>query len=98
MDFKILFSDEALSDLGDIIEYVAKDNADAACRVGESLIDHVKMLQSFPYAGVRSPNRKEVRKLFHTPYRVYYRVHQERKVVEVLHFWHAARLGPLRRR
>ena len=94
MDFKILFSDQALSDLGEIIDYVARDTPEAASRVGQSLIDHVRTLQAFPHVGVVVRKRPGVRKLFHTPYKIYYRVHAGRKVVEIVHFWHGARKEP----
>ena len=94
MDFKVLFSDEALRDLSEIIDYVARDNPEAASRLGRSLIDHSNVLQAFPYVGAFVPKRPGVRKLFHTPYKIYYRIHADRKVVEILHFWHGARKTP----
>ena len=90
MDFKVFSSDQALSDLSEIVEYVARDNPQVASRLGRSLIDHLKVPQAFPYVGELVPKRAGVRKLFHTPYKIYYRIHADRKVVEILHFWHAA--------
>jgi plasmid stabilization system protein ParE len=40
------------------------------------------------------PRRPGIRKLLHAPYKIYYRVHIRRKVVEILHFWHGARQDP----
>ena len=94
MDFKVLFSDQALSDLGQIIDYVARDSPEAASRLGRSLIDHVKILQTFPNVGALVPRRPGVRTLLHTPYKIYYSIHADRKVVEILHFWHGARKPP----
>jgi plasmid stabilization system protein ParE len=94
VDFKILFSDQALNDLSQIVEYVLEANPDAAERLGRSLLEHVKILQVFPYVGPLVDEPVGVRKLLHTPYKIYYRVHSERKVVEIDHIWHGARLGP----
>ncbi len=91
MDFKILFSDEALNDLDEIVESIAGDNPDAASRVAQSIIDHVKVLQYFPRVGTIIPRRRATRRLVHTPYIVYYRIHENRRVVEILHFWHGSR-------
>jgi len=35
-----------------------------------------------------------MRKILHTPVRIYYRIHEERRCVEILHFRHAARQEP----
>lgn len=51
MDFKVLVSDQALKDLSDIIDYISRDNPEASSSVGQSLIDHLRILESFPYAG-----------------------------------------------
>ena len=95
MDFKVLVSDQALNDLSDIIDYVSRDNPEAASHVGQSLLDHLRVLQSFPYAGELVPKRPRIRRLVHTPYKIYYRIHAVRKVVEILHFWHGSRRDPL---
>jgi len=94
VDFKILFSDEALNDLGEIVESIAGDNPDAASRVAQSIIDHVKVLQYFPRVGTIISRRHETRRLVHAPYIVYYRIHENRRVVEILHFWHGSRRQP----
>ena len=70
MDFKVFISDQALSDLSEIIEYVARDNPLAASRLGRCLIDHLKILHAFPYVGELVPKRAGVRKLFHTPHKI----------------------------
>ena len=94
MEFKILFSDQALSDLEEIMDYVARGDPEAAHRLGQSTVDHVGMLRTFPFIGTVVPKWPLVRKLFHTPYKIYYRIHTRRRVIEILHFWHSARLEP----
>jgi plasmid stabilization system protein ParE len=45
VDFKVLLSEKALSDLSEVVEYITHDNPDAASRFWQSLINHVKVLQ-----------------------------------------------------
>jgi len=94
VDFKVLFSDEALKDLSDLVEFIAADNADAASQVGRSIIDHAKILQYFPRVGGIVSRRSKARKLLHAPYILYYRIHENRRVVEILHIWHGNRRPP----
>jgi len=58
------------------------------------LINHVKVLQAFPHIGAPVSKRRKIRKLLHTPYKIYYRVHEARRVIEILHFWHGRRRRP----
>jgi plasmid stabilization system protein ParE len=44
--------------------------------------------------GVPVLRRPGVRKILHASVRVYYRLHEDRALIEVLHFWHAARREP----
>jgi hypothetical protein len=39
MDFKVIITGPAKTDLGDIVKYIAKDNATAAAKVGGKLIE-----------------------------------------------------------
>ena len=94
MAFKVLFTEDALVDLEVILDYVRADSPTAAKRFGTALLNHVELLQSFPRMGVPVPNRQDVRKLLHSPVRVYYRLHEDTKLIEILHFWHAARRLP----
>ena len=63
-------------------------------RFGNAIFNHVDLLKSFPYIGNVVDGRPGVRQLVHTPIVIYYRVDDYRDVVEVLHFWHAARQSP----
>jgi len=92
--FKILFTEDALVDLEIILDYVRSDNPAAAERFGIALLNHVELLQNFPRMGVSVPQRPDIRKILHSPVRVYYRLHKDTRLIEVLHFWHAARRPP----
>ena len=51
MDYRVLFTQEALRDLAEIIGYIAEDDHEAASRFGESLLDHVELLARYPRMG-----------------------------------------------
>ena len=94
MDFQLLYTQRALKDLAEIIGHLAEDDADAASRFGNSLLDHVGLLPRFPRMGGVIEKRSHVRKLVHSPILVYYRVQENTRVIEVLRF----RLGQEDRR
>ena len=92
--FKVDISPRARNDFLEIIDYIREDNPNAAERFGNDLLNHTELLADFPHIGTTVRPRSGVRKVLHTPVRIYYRVNEERKVVEILHFWHAARREP----
>jgi len=55
MDFKVIWSDTAIEDLKEICDYIAEDDSQAAQRIGDGLLDHVRILASFPFIGPRCP-------------------------------------------
>ena len=63
-------------------------------RFGSAILNHVELLGRFPYIGSPISGRPHVRQLVHTPILIYYRIDEEGRVVEILHFWHGQRLGP----
>ncbi len=94
MDSRLLFTQRALNDLAEIVGHIAEDDAVAAERFGNSLLDHVDLLTRFPRIGVTIRKRSRVRKLSHSPILVYYQVHEDKHLVEILHLRHASRKSP----
>ena len=94
MDYRLLFTQRALSDLSEIVGHIAQDDDEVASRFGEALLDHVDLLGRFPHMGNTTRRRSRVRKLVHSPILVYYQVHEEKRLVEVLHFRHGSRKPP----
>ena len=60
MDYRVVFSEEALSDLAGIVEYVALDEDAAASRFGDPLLDHIDLLGRFPRMGEHCPRGEEL--------------------------------------
>jgi toxin ParE1/3/4 len=91
VDFRLQYTQRALNDFAEIIGYIAGDDSAAASRFGSNLLDHLDLLARFPRMGLPIPKRPQVRKLFHSPILVYYRIHDSKGLIEVLHLRHAAR-------
>jgi plasmid stabilization system protein ParE len=94
VDFKIPYTDPALADLEAFMHWSWGHHAESAEQFGMSLMDHIKILASLPFLGGRVSGRKDVRKLLHSPIRIYYRVDERRRLVEILRLSHVARQEP----
>lgn len=96
MDFQVIWSDGAITDLQDICAYIARDNPEAALRMGNGILDHVSILTKFPFIGPAYPRGAQgpLREIVFRSYRIFYDVSEESRRVEILHVWHAARGEP----
>jgi plasmid stabilization system protein ParE len=96
--YKILFTEDALVDLEIILDYVCADNPRAAERFGASLLNYIFLTTSnyskaFPESAPGYPVGPAFVRFF-TPVRIYYRLHEDRTLIEILHLWHGARKDP----
>jgi plasmid stabilization system protein ParE len=96
MDYQIIWTEPALADLETIVTHIAGDNPPAAGRVGDEIIAHVELLATFPHIGPHYPrgSKSGDREILCRSYRIFYRVFEDRQVVEVLTIWHGARQEP----
>jgi len=94
MDFRVEIKDPAIADLAEIVSYIAQHNPNAAKTVGDNLLEAALSLESTPYKGSPFPRLAGVRKLTVRPFKIFYRVHEERRAVEILRLWHSARREP----
>ena len=94
MDYRLLYTQRALSDLAEIIGHIAEDDDEAASRFGNALLDHVDLLTRFPRMGSTTRKRSRVRNWLHSPILVYYQIREDKRLVEVLHFRHGSRKSP----
>lgn len=96
MGRKVIISPSAQSDLSDIVAYIARHNRAAAIRMGHALIARAESLGQFPEKGRVLPEfgRADLRETIYRSYRIIYRFPNERQVVEIVRFWHAARGFP----
>jgi toxin ParE1/3/4 len=100
MDFKIIWSDAAIADLQEVCSYAALDDPPAAVRLGRGILDHVRVLASFPFIGPTYPRgaRGTLREIVFRSHRIFYDVSEESLSVEILHVWHGRRNEPAFRR
>jgi toxin ParE1/3/4 len=96
MEFKIIWSENAIGNLRDLCAYIASQNPEAAQRMGHGILDHVRVLATFPFIGPAYPRgtRGNLRMIVFRSYRIFYDVSEESRQVEILHVWHAAREEP----
>ena len=53
ISFTLSFNEDALSDLEVTLDYIGADNATAAQRFGNALLNHVELLQNHPRIGIQ---------------------------------------------
>ena len=96
MDFKVIWSDEAIADLQNVCSYIAQHNPEAARRMRDGILKHVSLLGSFPFIGPAYPRgaKASLREIVFRSYRIFYDVSEIARSVEILHVWHGAREEP----
>jgi len=94
MGCKIIFSPQAIADLEAAVLFIARENPEAAGRVGSSLIDRAAIQENFSLLGSPYPKRPGVRKLVSRPYIIYYRFREHEDCVDILRYWHGSRREP----
>lgn len=90
MPFQVVFTEAALNDLASIYDYIlATDSESKANYVIERLVEAADKLSQYPDRGpipaeLRSLGLREYRQTFFKPYRLIYRVMDDRVVVHVV--------------
>jgi plasmid stabilization system protein ParE len=92
--YKVIFAPQAIERLQQIVSHIARDHPDAALRFGMRLVDHAELLADFPELGAPYRKRPGVRRLACKPYFIYYRVQHEKRLVEIMDYWHSAQREP----
>jgi toxin ParE1/3/4 len=90
--YVVTILEEAHEDLRNIVAYIAKENPNAAETLGRELLDQATSLESLPYRGSRVKKRRGLLKLVHGQYLIYYRIQEQKKVVEIVAFKHGAQI------
>ncbi|HUF61212.1 MAG TPA: type II toxin-antitoxin system RelE/ParE family toxin [Verrucomicrobiales bacterium] len=93
MDFKLIWSESAISDLGGIVRHISvRSGPEAARRIGFGLYDRAQVLTRHPEAGSILPERQDPqwRKLIFKSWKIAYRIDSKSNLVHVIRVWHAA--------
>ena len=96
MDFQVIWTEPAADQLEKIIRYIAADQPVAAEQVRADILGRVESLSRQPFLGsVYEKDRKgRTREILSGKYRVFYRVDESARRVEILAVWHGARREP----
>jgi addiction module RelE/StbE family toxin len=96
MGHKVIWTDEAIADLRQIVARIAEDNPAAAVKTGEELIRKSLLLAEHPRMGrmLRESKRDALREIIVRPYRLIYEIDDPSSTVRVRVLWHGARREP----
>ena len=95
---KVVWSDAALRSLSAIHERISTESEDTiAHRVVDRILQRGDQLAAFPLSGriVERYKRPAIRELIESPYRIVYRVTDER--IQIIDIFHSAQLPPWER-
>jgi toxin ParE1/3/4 len=90
--YVVIILEAAHEDLRNIVAYISNENPHAAETLGRELLDQAMSLESLPYRGSRVKKRRGLLKLIHGNYLIYYRIKEQKQVVEIIAFKHGAQI------
>jgi len=92
MDFKVIFRDTFIDDLGLIVRSISRHNPEAARLLGESIITQAEKLSFFPERYPRLRERPTIRRfIVKKHFKVFYRINYDPNRVEILRCWDGRR-------
>jgi addiction module RelE/StbE family toxin len=96
MEYQIVWTQPALADVDAITDYIARRNPSAAEKMRATILEHVEILGTFPLIGPVYPRDRRglIREIVCKKYRIFYRVIEASKRVEILTVWHGSRQEP----
>jgi toxin ParE1/3/4 len=96
MDHKVIWTDEAIADLRQLVAFISRDNPTAAIKLGEAIIQKSMFLATHPRLGrmLRNSPKDAVRELIVPPYRIIYEIDDHDRMVYIRMLWHSARQEP----
>jgi plasmid stabilization system protein ParE len=96
MDYRIIWSPEALTHLEQLVRFISQDNPTAAVKLGNAIVEKVLLLSNFPRLGkiFREAECDALREIPVPPYRVFYEINDDVRRIEILSIHHGARREP----
>lgn len=93
---QVVWTDPAIATLKELCEHIAKENPDAARKLGMELVEHAESLEQLPLRGKVYPKfgDGQLHEIPHRGYRIFYKVYEDLKRVDILLVWHGARDEP----
>ncbi len=90
MDFKLIWTESALDDLGAIVRYISSESsAEIGKKIGFGIYDRVQILQTFPESGSILPEKDDSRwrKLIYRSWKIAYLIDFNSHIVYVARIW-----------
>jgi toxin ParE1/3/4 len=96
MACQIIWSQTAVEDLRQIVEFIALDDAGAAASLADRIVRRIERAAELPFSNRAVPEKaeKSIREIIWRPYRIIYQVGGKRDAIHILRIWHAARGVP----
>ena len=96
MDWQVIWTEAALVAFQDALGYLAERNLIAAEALRLSILEHVENLTRFPFIGPKYERDRtgRSREIVCGPYRIFYRLEESSKKIEILTVWHGSRREP----
>jgi plasmid stabilization system protein ParE len=91
MGWRVILTQPALTDLENIVAFLAVSSPAFALSVGKDLVDAIFSLDFMPHRGVPLENKPNIRKLIRRHYLIFYSVDESKEAVNVLRVWDARR-------
>jgi len=94
--YQVVWTDPAIANLKGLCEHIAEDNPDAARKLGVELVEHAESLDRLPLRGKVYPKfgDGQIHEIPYRGYRIFYKVYEHLKRVDILLVWHGARDEP----
>ena len=96
MDHEIVWTENALIALEHIVRFLLNQDPPAADIVRLSIIDSVEVLKRFPFIGPQyeRDTTGRAREILSGSYRIFYRINDKARRIEILTIWHSSRSEP----
>lgn len=96
MDFAVIWTERAAKDLAQLVARIALDKPKAADKFRIAVLTTVERIGLLPQLGGIYEQSPElgVREFTFPPYRIFYRVIDTNRTVEILTIWHGSRMEP----
>jgi plasmid stabilization system protein ParE len=96
MDWEVVWTEPAVADLEQIVREAARHSPTKAESLRAELLESVEVLARFPMIGPTYERDRtgRTREILCRRYRIFYRVVEEKRRVEILTVWHSARQEP----
>jgi len=89
-EFSLAYSDEALSNLREIVIFIGADNIQKAIEYRQSVEKVIANLLKFPYSGKQTGKTKSERVCFYWNHKIYYSINESSGKIEITYISHGA--------